>query len=348
MPWRADVDPGPGGHLAVHHQALAIELVEVLPGRPVRHEVGVGDQHARRVGVGAEDADGLARLHQQRLVVARGRAARRRCGRSPPRSAPRGRCRRRRPARAGSRPRRDGGCSSASAAAPRSARTWQVSSGPVAGRTSRALCAVEHQGPSESGTGGGARGPPALAPSARRGARCRAPAGRSAPSGGDLARGARATTRRERRARWRAARGTRSPARRRAPRRRGCARGCRAIRCSRRAPWAAMETWSSWLAEVGVESVEQGCARCLFSLISAAVVTSAIMKPELRPGSRRQERRQVEGQRRVDHQRHAALRDGADLGQRRARSVGGEGHRLGVEVAARDDRPSSPAPAGCR
>ncbi len=65
----ADVDPGAGGHLAVHHQALAIELVEVLPGRPVRHQVRVGDQHARRVGVGAEDADRLARLHQQRLVV---------------------------------------------------------------------------------------------------------------------------------------------------------------------------------------------------------------------------------------------------------------------------------------
>ena len=66
---RADIDPGAGGHLAVHHEPLAIELVEVLPGRPVRHEVGVGDQHARRVGVGAEHADRLAGLDQQRLVV---------------------------------------------------------------------------------------------------------------------------------------------------------------------------------------------------------------------------------------------------------------------------------------
>ena len=64
----ADVDPRARRHLAEHHQALAVELVEMLPGRPVRHEVGVGDQHARRVGVGAEDADRLARLHQQRLV----------------------------------------------------------------------------------------------------------------------------------------------------------------------------------------------------------------------------------------------------------------------------------------
>ena len=64
----ADVDPRAGGHLAVHHQALAIELVEMVPGAPVRHQVRVGNQHARCIGVGAEDADRLARLHQQRLV----------------------------------------------------------------------------------------------------------------------------------------------------------------------------------------------------------------------------------------------------------------------------------------
>src|SRR5690606_11555478 len=66
----ADVDPAAGRHLAVHHQALAVEFVEVFPGRPVRHQVGVGDQHARRVGVGGEHAHRLARLHQQGLVVA--------------------------------------------------------------------------------------------------------------------------------------------------------------------------------------------------------------------------------------------------------------------------------------
>ncbi len=65
----ADVDPGPGRHLAVHHQARAVELVEAVPGRPVRHQVGVGDQDARRVGMGPEHADGLARLHAEGLVV---------------------------------------------------------------------------------------------------------------------------------------------------------------------------------------------------------------------------------------------------------------------------------------
>ncbi|MHC2703130.1 hypothetical protein ACVMHZ_006293 [Bradyrhizobium liaoningense] len=36
--------------------------------RPVRHDVGVRDQHARRVRMGAEHADRLAGLNQQRLV----------------------------------------------------------------------------------------------------------------------------------------------------------------------------------------------------------------------------------------------------------------------------------------
>ena len=65
----ADVDPRAGRHLAVHEQALAVELVEVLPGGPLRHQVRVGQQHARRVGMGLEHADRLARLDQQRLVV---------------------------------------------------------------------------------------------------------------------------------------------------------------------------------------------------------------------------------------------------------------------------------------
>ena len=39
---RADIDPGAGRHLAVHHESLAVELVEMLPGAPAWHEVGVG------------------------------------------------------------------------------------------------------------------------------------------------------------------------------------------------------------------------------------------------------------------------------------------------------------------
>ncbi|EJL76703.1 hypothetical protein PMI12_02167 [Variovorax sp. CF313] len=65
----ADVDPAARGHLAVHEEALAVELVEVLPVGPLRHEVRVGQQHARCVLVRLEHADRLARLDEQRLVV---------------------------------------------------------------------------------------------------------------------------------------------------------------------------------------------------------------------------------------------------------------------------------------
>ena len=44
-----------------------------------------------------------------------------------------------------------------------------------------------------------------------------------------------------------------------------------------------MLTWSSWFAEVGIESTLQGAATALFSDTNAAAVTCAIMKPELRP-----------------------------------------------------------------
>ncbi len=66
----ADVDPGAGGHLPVHGQAQSVEAAELVPRGPVGHEIGVGDQHSRRPRVRAEHANGLARLHQQRLVVA--------------------------------------------------------------------------------------------------------------------------------------------------------------------------------------------------------------------------------------------------------------------------------------
>ena len=66
----ADVDPRAGGHLAVHGQAQPLEPAELVRGRPVRHEERVGDQHPRRLRVGAEDRHRLARLDEQRLVVA--------------------------------------------------------------------------------------------------------------------------------------------------------------------------------------------------------------------------------------------------------------------------------------
>ena len=42
--------------------------MEVFPVRPVRNDVGVGNQHARGVAVGAKNADRFSRLYQQRFV----------------------------------------------------------------------------------------------------------------------------------------------------------------------------------------------------------------------------------------------------------------------------------------
>ena len=65
----ADVDPAAGGHLAVHGQPAILQVPEGFPGRPRRHQQRVGNQHPRRMLVRAEDADGLAGLHDQGLVV---------------------------------------------------------------------------------------------------------------------------------------------------------------------------------------------------------------------------------------------------------------------------------------
>ncbi len=67
---RADVDPRPGGHLPVHHQPGRVEPAELVPVRPIRHQVRVGQQHARGGLVGLEHRHGLARLDEQRLLVA--------------------------------------------------------------------------------------------------------------------------------------------------------------------------------------------------------------------------------------------------------------------------------------
>ena len=64
----ADVNPAAGCHLAVHHQARAVELVEVFPIGPLRDQVGVREQNPWRTGMGAEHAHRLARLDQQGFI----------------------------------------------------------------------------------------------------------------------------------------------------------------------------------------------------------------------------------------------------------------------------------------
>ncbi len=65
----ADVDPAAGRHLAVHGEPAIFEIAEMRPRRPGRNEQGIGDEHARRPRVRAEDGDGFPRLHHERLVV---------------------------------------------------------------------------------------------------------------------------------------------------------------------------------------------------------------------------------------------------------------------------------------
>ena len=115
---RADVDPRAGRHLAVHREPERFEPAELVPGRPARHQVRVGDQHPRRLLVGPEHADRLPALDQQRLVVLQPPERGHDRARSTPSCAPPCRRRRRRSAPPAARRPRDRGCSSASAAPP--------------------------------------------------------------------------------------------------------------------------------------------------------------------------------------------------------------------------------------
>ena len=127
----------------------------------------------------------------------------------------------------------------------------------------------------------------------------------------------------------------RCPARRPSPRCRRpppCCRPCRRAGARRRSP--STHGLPGWPRSAGCRRWP-GCASDLFSDASAAAVTCAIMKPELSAAVAHQEGRQAR-QAGVEQQRHAALGDGADLGDRQRDDVGREGHRLGVEVAARD------------
>ena len=62
-PLGGDVNPRPGGHLAIHDQTLGLQLAELRPGRPVPHQVGISDQHARCPRVRAPHPHRLTRLH---------------------------------------------------------------------------------------------------------------------------------------------------------------------------------------------------------------------------------------------------------------------------------------------
>ena len=106
-------------------------------------------------------------------------------------------------------------------------------------------------------------------------------------------------------------------------------------RAALRAAVTPIETWSSLLAEVGIESTLAGWASDLFSEARAAAVTWAIIRPGLQAAVAGEERGQA-GQRGVHEPLDAPLADGAQLGHRDGEQVGGHRHRLAVEVAARE------------
>jgi hypothetical protein len=91
------------------------------------------------------------------------------------------------------------------------------------------------------------------------------------------------------------------------------------------------------LAEVGVESTEAGCDICLFSDINAADVTSAIIKPEFKPGFC-QERRQPVVERGVDQQGDPALGNRPDFANGQRDLIRRQRDGFAVEIAAGNDR----------
>ena len=68
-PLRADVDPRARPSSGRTSSALRLEPPELVPGRPLRHEQRVRDQHARRARRRPEHRDRLSGLNEQRLVV---------------------------------------------------------------------------------------------------------------------------------------------------------------------------------------------------------------------------------------------------------------------------------------
>ena len=65
----SNVNPRAGRHLSVHREPEGVETAEFVPGGPMRDEVRVGDEHARRILMRLENADRFTRRDEHRLVV---------------------------------------------------------------------------------------------------------------------------------------------------------------------------------------------------------------------------------------------------------------------------------------
>ena len=286
-------------------------------------------QHARRPLVRLHHADRVARLHEQRLVALRGSRACARARRSSPSRARPCRCRRRRRARRGARRPRGRGCSAACAARPPAAsRACAARCRGARGRggvlTSSIEVSLLSDVVQQSDSSTTARPRAAIS-----GARYR-----SGPGPGIVVAHARRSTaavhgRGRLAAQLDAARGGQQLDREHALQtvdRRGAA-------CARRDQ--PIETWSSCIALVGIESTDAGAARRLSSLTIPACVYCAIMWPESTPGSSARNGRQPAVAGLVEEPVGATLAHARDIGDRDREEVEHVPDRGTVEVAVR-------------
>ena len=122
-------------------------------------------------------------------------------------------------------------------------------------------------------------------------------------------------------------------------------------RAALRAAIVPIDTWSSLLAEVGIESTLAGWESTLFSETSAAAVTCGIMKPEFSPRSRREERGEA---RRGRGSRSRSMRRSRDRRRGRSAAIASEVERHRHRLRRGSCRRRAPRavarrrPAGCR
>ena len=104
-----------------------------------------------------------------------------------------------------------------------------------------------------------------------------------------------------------------------------------------RAACQPMDTWSSCMAELGMESTDAGTASRLLSETSPACVYWAIIRPESTPGSAARKAGQTVRAGRVQHAVRAALGNGAEVRDGDGQEVQDVGHGGAVEVAVGAD-----------
>src|SRR5256884_4449612 len=291
-----DVDPRARGHLAIHRQPEGFEATELGPGRPLGDQHRVGDQNARGPLVGVEDANRLAGLHEQRLValqppqLADDRIERFPRARGPARTSiddqvlrmlchlrvevvhqhphrrllgPTKACELGSPRRPDYPPGSPAGRAQGAFSVRRVGVVGPAhASAPTTDSAASTIAPLRISAAAAASSGATTRSGPAPPTCLRRTSRTDAVAGEGSSG---------------RRSSWARAAAHSSTARM-------CAKLSSTVRSFRAAPHP-IDTWSSCMPEVGIESTLAGAARRRFSATSAAAVYWATIRPELTPGS---------------------------------------------------------------